>query len=301
MNRTGAAPPTSPAGCGDLRTEAIEATMPDAVVGAERDGRTTMRRRALRNRMKAIVLTYDRNHPLTEHMVRTYQDKWPDHPFVFRVPYQGDVTKLRKRLGRAIEPIQTPPNIKGTVLRLTQDLADSEWVYWCIDDKYLVDIDVQAANETYHWISSITDPKVQGAMFCRTRRLLEPDNIRSVPPVDVSSHYRFLTRKNYYQCWIHQFMTVGVLRRLFESFPDDGFVAKEMDTFTGQVDGELVRDFGMDETMYVSEKNYARFGESSHAGRITRNCRSSMQAYGVELPVGAEFDDRDIYMGEMDS
>jgi hypothetical protein len=33
--------------------------------------------------MKAIVLTCDRYRALTEHMIRKYEELWPDHPFVF--------------------------------------------------------------------------------------------------------------------------------------------------------------------------------------------------------------------------
>src|SRR5438046_9676836 len=41
------------------------------------------------SQMKAIVLTCDRFRAITEHMIRQYETLWPDHPFVFRVPYQN--------------------------------------------------------------------------------------------------------------------------------------------------------------------------------------------------------------------
>jgi len=38
--------------------------------------------------MRAIVLSCDRYAPMAAHMVRTYRRVWPDHPFVFRIPFQ---------------------------------------------------------------------------------------------------------------------------------------------------------------------------------------------------------------------
>ncbi|MFN2540579.1 MAG: hypothetical protein ABR514_00215, partial [Chthoniobacterales bacterium] len=82
--------------------------------------------------MKAIVLTCDRFRAMTEHMIRQYEGLWPNHPFVFRIPFQ----QLRGQDTDRREFRQTPENIRGTVLQLLDDLEDEEWVYWCIDDKY---------------------------------------------------------------------------------------------------------------------------------------------------------------------
>ena len=78
--------------------------------------------------MKAIVLTYDRNAVLTEHMISRYEALWPQHPFEFRIPYQ---TTLKRPDSRR-EYIKTVTDIKATVLQLIADLDVEEWVYWCI-------------------------------------------------------------------------------------------------------------------------------------------------------------------------
>ena len=38
--------------------------------------------------MYAIVLTYDDNHNIANHMIYKYTNLWPNHPFIFRIPYQ---------------------------------------------------------------------------------------------------------------------------------------------------------------------------------------------------------------------
>src|ERR1043166_9179142 len=86
--------------------------------------------------MKAIVLTCDRFRPMTEHMILQYTRLWPTHPFVFRVPYQ----LVRGSDTDRVEFRQTSENIRATVLELLSDLGDEEWIYWCIDDKYAIQL-----------------------------------------------------------------------------------------------------------------------------------------------------------------
>src|SRR3954454_5179235 len=39
-------------------------------------------------KIKAIVLTCDRFRAITRHLILKYERLWPDHPFIFQVPYQ---------------------------------------------------------------------------------------------------------------------------------------------------------------------------------------------------------------------
>ena len=86
--------------------------------------------------MKAIILTCDRYRAITEHMMLKYRELWPDHPFTFRIPYQrldGSATKDR-------EYVRTPDPIRETALTLLADLEDEECIYWCVDDKYPIQL-----------------------------------------------------------------------------------------------------------------------------------------------------------------
>ena len=248
--------------------------------------------------MKAIVLSYDRNHPLVDHTLATYMKHWPSNEFVFRVPYQQRPTWLENKYAGRIEPIETDSSIKGTVLTLVSDLQDDEWVYWAIDDKYIVALDEAFANHCHRWISQQDDPSVQGLLFCRCRRLLGEENLRPAGPDSPDIGERLRERRNYWQFWLHQYMRVGVLRSTFDRFPDFPFVARQMDTFTGQRDGHNVKEFSPDQKMYLSELNHARFGESTTLGRLTRNCRRSMERYELPSPKNIESIDYAAMMGE---
>jgi len=249
--------------------------------------------------MKAIVLSYDKYHPLADNMIQSYEEIWPSNPFVFRVPYQKYPKYLKDKYREKIELWETPSEIKPTVLSLLSDLRDDDWIYWCIDDKYLVTIDEPAANNIYKWITKITDEKVDGVLFCRCRGLLDDRNLREGTAVTTPTGEELIERVNYYQFWIHQFMRVRILRNLFSEFPDKHFTAIEMDAFTGQRAELPVKEFNSDEKMYVSVRNMVRFGESTTGGKLTRNCRNSLLHRGMGVPSSFQMGHDRMYMGKL--
>src|SRR5207247_10382681 len=88
------------------------------------------------DKIEAIVLTCDRYRAITQHLIFQYHRLWPDHPFVFHIPYQelGGVDSERIRYHTC------PADIKLTVLHLLADIDDEEWIYWCVDHKYPIQI-----------------------------------------------------------------------------------------------------------------------------------------------------------------
>ena len=76
-------------------------------------------------------MTYDRNQPFADLMIRRYYYMWPNHPFEFIIPFQK-LNVLRKSKKHCY--VKTPSGICDTVLELIKDMADEEWVYWAMDD-----------------------------------------------------------------------------------------------------------------------------------------------------------------------
>ena len=198
------------------------------------------------NKIKAIVLTCDRYRAITRHVIFQYDRLWPDHPFVFHIPYQelgGTDTKRVKYL-------TSPSDIKGTVLHLLANIDDEEWIYWCVDDKYPIEL------------PTLSSPRLT----------LYPDKIKNLFG-DI-----YLERKGWSQIWIHQILRAKVLRHLFTHLPDHIPSAKAMDDLKDEV-AKLP-----EHRLFVTEKNFAVFGESTRRGDITQNCYESMMAAGIELP-----------------
>ena len=219
------------------------------------------------DKIKAIVLTCDRYRAITEHMIFQYDRLWPDHPFVFHVPYQelGGLDTER------VKYLAAPSDIKGTIF------DDEEWIYWCVDDKYPIQL-------VTHKIASLIShamrsPEVDGLLFCRCRATLNNPKL-TLYPRKIKNPFGdvYLERKAWFQIWIHQILRTKVLRHLFLHLPDHIPSAKAMDEFKNDVPKLS------EHRLFVTKENFAVFGESTRGGVITQNCYESMIAAGIELP-----------------
>ena len=225
------------------------------------------------DKIKAIVLTYDRYRAITEHMIFQYDRLWPDHPFVFHVPYQqlGGVDTER------VKYLNAPSDIKGTVLHLLSEFDDEEWIYWCVDDKYPIQlITDRIASLIPHAMRS---PEVDGLLFCRCRATLNNPRL-TLYPRKITNAFGdvYFERKAWFQIWIHQILRAKVLRHLFTHLPDNIPNAKAMDELKNHVP-KLP-----EHRLFVTKENFAVFGESTRRGVVTQNCYESMIAAGIELP-----------------
>ena len=118
------------------------------------------------NKIKAIVLTCDRYRAITRHLIFKYDRLWPDHPFVFHIPYQ----ELGGTDTQRVKYFTSPSDIKGTVLHLLAEIDDEEWIYWCVDDKYPIQLPTdKVASLISHAMRS---PGIDGLLFCRCRATL---------------------------------------------------------------------------------------------------------------------------------
>ena len=227
----------------------------------------------LADKIKAIVLTCDRYRAITEHMIFQYDRLWPDHPFVFHVPYQevGGVDTER------VKYLTAPSDIKGTVLHLLTEIDDEDWIYWCVDDKYPIQL---MTDKIARLIShAMPSPEVDGLLFCRCRATLSSPKL-TLYPGKVKNPFGdvYFERKAWFQIWIHQILRAKVLRYLFTHLPDHIPSAKAMDELKNDVP-KLPQH-----RLFVTKENLAVFGESTRRGVITQNCYESMVAAGIELP-----------------
>jgi len=70
--------------------------------------------------IKALVLTYDKYRCFTDHMIRCYEELWPNNPLVFHIPYQDN---LEGTHSSKCVYIKSEPCIKGTMNTLLQGLG----------------------------------------------------------------------------------------------------------------------------------------------------------------------------------
>jgi hypothetical protein len=89
--------------------------------------------------VKGIVLSFDPHLEIANLIVETYNQLWPDCRFQFRIPFTDRDPRAIFR-AQNVEFISTPPDIRSTVKSLLRDLPEREFVFWCVDDRYPIEI-----------------------------------------------------------------------------------------------------------------------------------------------------------------
>jgi hypothetical protein len=236
--------------------------------------------------MKAIVLTCDKYIAFAYHTILTYEKRWPNNSFTYRIPYNSTLPEfIQARYGNKVEFVQTPSPIRDTALKLFEDLPDDEWIYWCMDDRYIVRADYKELQKIHDCVVSIDDPTICSVLAIAARPLFHREQNHKF--LDLNSYITtasglklyetiFTESEVFKETWRPQFIRVKWLRNLFQSFPDYKFSAKEMDSF------EKKKPKG--EKFFVPEKNLMVVGESTHRGELTENCASSFKKLGLKIP-----------------
>ncbi len=241
--------------------------------------------------MKAIVLTCDRFRAVTDHMIGRYAKLWPDHPFRFRVPYQelGPTAAAE-----TVDYKKSPLRIKATVLTLLEDLDGEEMVYWCIDDKYPIKLDVPRIGGMLRWLAGESASTVSGILFCRCRKMLDSRFLTEQTVVDDAE--KCLPGKKRICPDMAASVSAGQsIAYLFESFPDSIPAARAMDELKKRVKKPSSH------RVFVSRENAAVFGESTSHGVLTQNCHRSILENGLALPDWCSSStNEEIVMGELD-
>ena len=229
--------------------------------------------------MQALVLTCDKYHAFARHCIRRYELLWPDNPFTFVVPYQHSVpAELRRDFSETkVRFVQTPAAFQRTIDAMLAGVDENEWVYWCMDDKYVIDLNVEAARNTYDFVGSVTDTRICGITFAYLREVAG-----SVIPGQTigNNQIKFLEKHTHTNPWLHQFYRARTISGLFRSFPEI-VRPKEMDTYTPAYFQSAVNS---GDRFFTLGKTVVSFGEITHRGMITRNCMKSMMSMMLDPP-----------------
>lgn len=176
-----------------------------------------------------------------------------------------------------VKYLTAPSDIKGTVLHLLTDIDDEEWIYWCVDDKYPIQLVIDKIGTLIS--HAMRSPEVDGLLFCRCRATLTNPKLTLFPRKGKNPFGDiYLERKAWFQIWIHQILRAKVLRHLFTHLPDVIPNAKAMDELKNDVPKPT------EHRLFVTKENFAVFGESTRRGVVTQNCYESMVTARIEIP-----------------
>lgn len=242
----------------------------------------------------AIVLTCQRYAPLAEHMINCYQRIWPENPFKFVLPDGQPMQDVASRLGSRVILRETAEGdqrgrFRAAVLDMLTGISNEDWVYWCPDDKYPIWINVQVAQSVAAALRG-TPSGIAGLCIARRKTGSPPTLDNKMSSIYKIKNTRFRQIHGYKRIWLHQFVRAGVIRHLFERFPEVINSAKEMDRLHRQV------ELPSGSQRYVVKHNAMVLGESTHRGVITANCAESLRLH-QELPDGFRVSDKRIIIG----
>jgi hypothetical protein len=232
--------------------------------------------------VKAIVLTFDDHLPVARLVVTAYGKLWPDHPFRFRIPYNGDRPPAWSEAEGKIDWIHSPRPIKATMTRLLEGVPDEDWVYFCMDDKVPLEINRSAARRIHRFVLGLDQADISTVQVTRNNgvnRYIDFASWRFRPRRGL--YFEKVDYHNFYQ---HQFVRARLLKRVFQS--DE--VAED---FTLKKGCDVDRLLGMSpfarkrtlpgERAFVPFRNAMLLAESFMAGRVTPACARALRLHGL--------------------
>ena len=234
------------------------------------------------DKIKAIVLTCDEYHTVTNHMITSYENVWPSNPFVFRVPWNKVYPKfIKDKWGDKVELIKTPVEFKKTINGLIDDLSSDEWIYWTCDDVYPIEVEPERCDRTVDWIRSIEDDSILSVSFINWER-----DVRKIPEDEINYNgLRFVRKNSIKYQWQHHFWRVKVLKTMFDCLDEPKSMAKEMDYMQKEEKSNKFWNLINEGKWYMLDHNAGIFGESTARGfNMMLNCAGSFYENNLEIP-----------------
>lgn len=212
-------------------------------------------------------------------MLMQYEKEWSSNPFTFRIPWNTKYPEIiDNHFHNKIELIKTGIRFKETFHRLTQDLDDDEWIYWCIDDKYVISIEEHKANRVLNFVKSVKDPDIISVCFHFVREIKKTANHIQKKGSGVQIHFeglKFIEHRSYINNWLHQFFRVKALREFWSHI-------KEPEQYQALCMDNDVRPLtGISLTL---DHNICTYGESTDRGYVTENCQLCCNENNILLP-----------------
>jgi hypothetical protein len=153
---------------------------------------------------------------------------------------------------------------------------DSDWVYWCIDDRYPFALrEKQALTAIYDAIRNGNLDDRPGVRMTRWRETLRTSQLR-IGNVEFSDQ----RDAGMWGFWHHQFLRAGILRRVFLDNPlPRPFLIRDLNSHFHRVQPlEILNQ------VLVPEENIFDFAEPCWEGKLTANGVRDLVRYECRVP-----------------
>ena len=229
--------------------------------------------------MHAIVLSFDRHAAFVELLYKKYMVLWDQCPLNFRVPF-NDANSNRSynflKNKDNVELIQTPGDIRSTMINLLLGVDDEEWVYWCIDDRYPLELDAESVHGVYTYIGTEPEPELNAIRLFRWREPITTGGL-------TISNTRFYPVSPYgiYGFWHHHFVKAKILKKAF--LTNDLAAKYLIDDINFRFHHPTEWCELVENTM-VPERAMIKLAEPCIDGRLTTNAIRDMKETDCDLP-----------------
>ena len=162
--------------------------------------------------MYAIINCCDRFHIFVYHTVLTYQKLWKDNDFIFRIPFNEVYPDfIKKEFGEKVQIIKTKKPFYDTIIGLTSDLDDNDFVLWCSSDTYIHEIaDLKNLKILHEYTNNCTDNyNIGGLISTRSKGINIDKNKKQIKFKNLDIFYKTKAKNHkHIQFWLHQFLNV---------------------------------------------------------------------------------------------
>lgn len=236
----------------------------------------------------AVLLTMDAQLGLAQLVHKRYSRLWPDNPLRFRIPYNGMAQGPAMRYLTSQSDCEIVPcgrEIRASLRALLHGIAESSWVFWCIDDRFPTWLDRGRLAAVHAELAALP-------LACEEVKLLRwREPLTAKAHIVGGSPFAEQRTRRQWGFWHHHFVRVGVLRRVFfDPALADGagiqdFVANRLRgrgrsrRLPGAVEDRLFPG-----TALVPNAPLARLAEPLIEGRLTGNGLAALKHEGCEVP-----------------
>ncbi|MDP2597668.1 hypothetical protein [Alteromonas stellipolaris] len=235
----------------------------------------------MKARIKALVLTYDKQIGLAQLLIKKYVSLGLGRYFTFIVP----VNSLESRFkidGAEIEFVLSESDILSTMESLLNQVEDNEWIYWAIDDRYPMEVECTQFKVIFDALNTDMFRGINGVKLLPWREPLAAHKFS----------YKFINLqsqepKSMFGFWHHHFLRSKVLKAMFLS------ENKHRENNIRLINN-LYRDedyLPFLEAVYVVDSPIIELAEPLFNGKLTLNGYRDLKTFNCELPDYKVIDD----------
>ena len=118
--------------------------------------------------MKALILTYDKQFGLAQLVIKKYHN-FGIECLDFFVPINDEDTSRFFDFSKKITCIKSESDILSTMRNLIDQCDDNEWIYWSIDDRFPVGVNLTLFDKVFNSIISGQFDFAQGVKLINWR------------------------------------------------------------------------------------------------------------------------------------